>query len=154
MSKATSSLPAAPARRDFLAASVLTALSGLPAAALTLPGTASADTASAAHPDAELIGLCGQIVELERLWGIASDKSNHLTSKHPVYIAAHAEMARLQALQNPILDRIYELPTNTLDGFRARARAIMASDYGQMEREQDHRGQLYSLMHDLVGETV
>ena len=59
---------------------------------------------------------------------------------------------QLDALQKPILDRIYELPTRTLDGFRARGRAIMASDHGQMEREQDYQGQMYSLMRDLADE--
>ena len=139
-------------RRVFLSATATTTLSGLSAATLALPGSAAAATASAAHPDAELIGLCGQVVEFERQASDALDRVADLLSTDPAYKAAYAEQARLDDLQKPILDRIYELPTRTLDGFRARGRAIMASDHGQMEREQDHQGQLYSLMHDLVVE--
>ncbi|MGI4939605.1 MAG: hypothetical protein ACRYHQ_03370 [Janthinobacterium lividum] len=142
-------------RRDLLSAGAVSALVGFAAASLPTPNAQAAEVLPAwPHPDAELIDLCSQIVALERVWGIESDKGSNATSGHPAYIAAYAEMKRLQALQEPILDRLYEMPTHTLDGFRARARAIMAADYGEMERQQDHRGQLYALMHDLVGEVA
>ena len=53
-------------RRAFLSATAITTLASIPAATLALSGSAAAATASAAHPDAELIGLCGQVVEFER----------------------------------------------------------------------------------------
>ena len=115
-----------------------------------MPGAA---IASAAHPDAELISLCGQVVGFERQACDALDKVAELLSTDPAYKAAYAAQARLDGLQKPILDRIYELPTRTLDGYRARGRAIMASDHGQLEREQDYQGQLYSLIHDLAEES-
>ena len=139
-------------RRAFLSATVTTTLASIPAAALALPNMPGAAIASAAHPDAELIGLCGQIIKLEQQFGASSLRNADLLSSDPLYRVEEAEQARLSALQKPILDRIYELPTHTLDGFRARGRAIMSFDHGQLEREQDFQGQLYSLMHDLVAE--
>lgn len=138
-------------RRDLLSAGAMTALAGVAAITLAKPDAQAAEALPAGlHPDAELIDLCGQIVEFERLWGIESDKSSDLVPGHPARVVARADMDRLSALQNPIADRLYDLPTHTLDGFRARARAIMAGDYGTMEDNQDYRGMLYALMRDLA----
>ena len=102
--------------------------------------------------DAELISLCERVVDLERQWDEVSRQSGGWLPSDPRYKASRVELDRLSALQEPFIERIYDLPTHTLAGFRARARAIMASDYGQMHAESAYRGQLYSLMHDLVDE--
>lgn len=142
--------------RDLLSAGAASALVGIAAAAfakLDQPATVGdIPMVASENPDAELILLCDQLIEYERLWSVETGKSAHLRASDPGYEAAHAEQKRLQVLREPILDRVYAMPTHTLEGFRARARAIMAADYGEMERNGDYEGQLYSLMHDLAGE--
>ena len=78
-------------RRAFLSATVTTTLASIPAAALALPNMPGAAIASPAHPDAELIGLCGQVVEFERQASDALGKVEELLSTDPAYKAAYVE---------------------------------------------------------------
>lgn len=149
-------------RRDLMSAAGFTALAGIAAVAIGKPDAQAADAPSPVlasgslspqageNPDAELIGLCEQVIALEQQWGAETLRSGNWIPTDPRYKASQAEQDRLAALSEPLIDRIYGLPTHTLTGFRARARAIMASDYGQMHDASDYRGQLYSLMHDLA----
>ena len=138
-------------RRDLLSAGGFTALAGVAGIAFAKPDTQAAQVVPVAHDaDAELIGLCEQVIALERQWGAEAERGAEFVPSDPRYAASDAEIDRISALAEPLIERIYDLPTHTLAGFRARARAIMASDYGQMHEASDYRGQLYSLMHDLA----
>ena len=113
-------------------------------------GIATAQPVAITLDDRDLIDLCEQVIALEQQWGDEVLRCANWPPSDPRYGVSQAEQDRLAAEQEPLIDRIYELPTHTLAGFRARARAIMASDYGQMHEASDYSGQLYSLLHDLA----
>ena len=91
-------------------------------------GIATAQPVAITPDDRELIDLCEQVIALEQQWGDEVLRCANWPPSDPRYGVSQAEQDRLAAEQEPLIDRIYELPTHTLAGFRARARALMACD--------------------------
>ncbi len=134
-------------RREALGAGLFTALAGVTAVAVAKPEAHAMQ--HAAHPDAELIDLCAQFCELERQFDATDFSARPGTLEAE---AANREQRALTDAGDPILDRMHDLPTHTLEGFRARARAIVAFDKGELEKSDDARGMVWMLVRDLVGE--
>lgn len=99
-------------RRSVLAATLLAAL------AVTMPGT----TLGQVKADQEIIAICGEIIALE----------SHINSAYPgggLWLDQQLYRSNVRPLeehQSSLVDRLDSMTALTLDGHKARAKAILA----------------------------
>ncbi|MBB2155285.1 hypothetical protein HLH33_03000 [Gluconacetobacter diazotrophicus] len=138
-------------RRDFFTAGAATALAGIAAASFAQPETLSAKGIAKrdTHPDARLIALCDAFIALEAeahaLYG-----HDHTLEDEPRIQAAHEVIF---GRQEPLKDEILSLRATTLDGIRAKARAMVAFDNDFLPKEDTpywNEAMLFNLVRDLV----
>jgi hypothetical protein len=166
-------------RRHLLGSAGFTALAGIAAATLAVPDALAARTDASSvetppagrhtedlaeierqwashdgHPDAELIALCEQVIAIEAEWAASVSISSEMDTRDPAYEPYERREIALIDSKYPLIDQINELPTHTPAGFRARARAILCADYGEMERHDNHQGMLLALLRGLSGEAA
>ena len=108
--------PGAPPTRRL----VLSAFTG---AAFAGVATTAAPADAAENPDAELLAVLAEFTALEAAIYPPLDPA------HPATLESEAEwddaVQPLHARQKVLLDRMCDLPTHTLEGFRARARVLI-----------------------------
>lgn len=85
----------------------------------------STSSSMLADADAELIATCAAFCDLERAYD-APGYGQEIDS--PEYDAVQAERERIVAEQEPLVDRMCELPCTTLAGVQAMAKALAAWD--------------------------
>ena len=141
----------APSRRDLMSAAGFTALAGIAGVAVANP--------DAPEPDAELIALCDRFIDLELQIETSFERQDvRITYEEEKAIAA-VERDPLVDQQKPIFEAMMQLRATTLEGLRARARALVIYDReGWKGREISHGpfpgGMNFALVRDLVGEAV
>ena len=132
-------------RRGLLSGVGLAALAGA-ALAIATPSAASA------HPNAELLAALAEFDALERQ--IFPDPPPATIEEEVWEVWAEPLMARRRAC----LDRLCEMETHTLEGFRARARSLLAWDDRHMPELEKQAAQGFwsyrmqlALLGDLAG---
>jgi len=116
----------ASARRAFLAGGV--------AATALVAGAAGANSAPAASPDADLIGLCAEMDVLEHRIDVLFDS----VTSEAAYGAADAAACVIEVDQRRLLDRICAVVPTTDAGCLAVARslALLSPDYADVPSPQ------------------
>jgi len=138
-------LPTLGNRREALSAGAFTVLGAIAVASVARPETLAS---SADADDSNLIRLCLEYERLEHDWAKAGDYDSLIGS--PEYEAGEARQDRIRSRMEILAQQINALPTRTVCGFQARARAILSSDYGQIQRQGDYDGLLFALLNQLA----
>ncbi|MGI4793629.1 MAG: hypothetical protein ACRYG8_05985 [Janthinobacterium lividum] len=146
-------------RRALLSAGATAALAGIAVAASVPPATAALATVPVTHPDAKLITLCNRFIDLEQQKLASFECQPKTITWEEERVVEEAERAPLVAAQERVVERLMELDTKTLDGFRARARALVIYDeQGWKDEEISHGpfpgGMNFAIVRDLFGESI
>ncbi len=151
--------PARPSRRELLSAAGFTTLAGIAAVAIAKPDAQAVEVLPTTHgADAALIALCDRFTSLEQAidasYEAGAGRGQTMAEEDAVEQAERDPLRRQQA---KLLPQIVDARATTLDGFRARARAIMTYDKEGLKRQEINSGPVpggmaWALVRDLVGE--
>ncbi|MGI4797616.1 MAG: hypothetical protein ACRYG8_26940 [Janthinobacterium lividum] len=144
-------------RRALLGVGATAALASIAAASIV--SATAAEAMPAVNPDAELIALCDRFIDLEQQKLASFERQPKTITWEEERVAEEAERAPLVAAQERLVGRMLELDTKTLDGFRARARALVIYDeQGWKDEEISHGpfpgGMNFAIVRDLFGGIV
>ena len=145
----------APSRRELMTAAGFTALAGIAAAAIATPDAVAVEHGA----DAALIALCNRFIDLERQLRASYDRQPQGISCQEEGAIEDRERKPIRAEQEDLVASIIEARATTLDGFRARARALVAYDQqGWADEEISHGpfpgGMNFALVRDLIGGSI
>ena len=144
-----------PSRRDLLGAAGFTALAGIAAVAIATPDAAAVEHGA----DAALIALCNRFADLERQKLASYGRDPRGISYEQEKAIDDRERQPIWAEQEDLVASIIDARATTLDGFRARARALVVYDQQGWKDEEISSGpwpggMCFALVRDLVGGSV
>lgn len=143
-------------RRDMMSAAGFTALAGIAAVAIAKPDAQAVEPQGA---DADLIALCDRFIELERQKLASYGRDPRGISPAEERAIDDKERQPIWREQEELVAAMVEARATTLDGFRARARALVVYDQQGWADEEISHGQFpggmnFALVRDLVGGSV
>ena len=95
-------------------------------AALLGLGGEAAVAAAALTPDAELLACCAEALRIDAHSAATFDAVEHLSSRHPLSVAAYHEAYREMPRFHDLVARAADLPARTPEGLRAKAELALS----------------------------
>jgi hypothetical protein len=144
-SVAQADAPAVATRRTLLA--------GLAGAAATLAVIAPTAAGAASHPDAELIALCAEYAQNEATYARtcwSGDDFDERWGNAEALAEASDEFQRACERRGPLGDAIINAAPVTIEGYRAKARAVAADFGGDFRPNGMGDAVMWSMVQDLL----